>query len=215
MVRPWVDEKSDSIRAILTKDLTIIQTTLQNDFYKRGLEKELSTPWTIATFTPEFDKKLEDFLAAYKKYFLEGFNRAVAAREAVIFKMENNKDANYRLNDFKNKYYNESLSDLVQNISEKNRILEYNGQLFQQINPIFLNPSPKGPLDYRAHFFAPEKNLFGQTISTYTFNMLVIWLMTLILYITLYFELIRKLINSFDKMPGKVNLPKVALPKKK
>ncbi len=210
-----LDEKGDSIRTILTKDLKIIQTTLQNDFYKRGFEKELSAPWTLATFTPEFDKKLEDFLAAYKKFFLEGFNRAVAAREGVIFKMENDKNANYRLNDFKNKYYSESLSDLVQNISEKNRILEYNGQLFQQINPIFLSPTPKGPLDYRAHFFAPEKNLFGQTISTYTFNMLVIWLMTLILYITLYFELIRKLINSFDKVPGKVNLPKVALPKKK
>ncbi|MEO7988582.1 MAG: ATP-binding cassette domain-containing protein [Chryseolinea sp.] len=210
-----IDEKSDSIKAILTKDLNIIQTTLQNDYYKRGFEKELSMQWTLTTFTPEFDKKLEDFLAAYKKFYLEGYNRAVAAREKVIFNLESDKSEDYKLNDYKNRYFNESLADLVQNISEKNRILEYNGQLFQQINPIFLSPNPKGPLDYRAHFFAPEKNLFGQTISTYTFNMLVIWLMTIVLYITLYFELMRKLINSFDKVPGKVNLPKVGLPKKK
>ncbi len=209
------DEKSDSIKAILTKDLNLIQTTLQNDYYKRGLEKELSTSWTLATFTPEFDKKLEDFLTAYKKFYLEGYNRAVTEREKVIFKLENDKSTDYRLNDYKNKYFNESLADLVQNISEKNRILEYNGQLFQQINPIFLSPNPKGPLDYRAHFFAPEKKMFGQIISTYTFNMMVIWLMTIVLYITLYFELMRKLINSFDKVPGKVNLPKVGLPKKK
>jgi hypothetical protein len=210
-----LDEKSDSIKAILTKDLNIIQTTLQNDYYKRGFEKELSMQWTLATFTPEFDKKLEDFLAAYKKFYLEGYNRAVAAREKVIFNLESDKRQDYKLNDYKNRYFNESLADLVQNISEKNRILEYKGQLFQQINPIFLSPNPKGPLDYRAHFFAPEKNLFGQTISTYTFNMMVIWLMTIVLYITLYFELMRKLINSFDKVPGKVNLPKVGLPKKK
>ncbi len=206
-------EKGDSIRSILLKDLNIIQTTLQNDFYKKGIEKDLNTPWTLATFTPEFDKKLEDFLAAYKKFFLVGYNRAVAEREKIIFQME--KGTNYNLNDFKNRYYNESLSDLVQNISEKNRILEYNGQLYQQINPIFLNPNPKSALDYRAHFFAPEKRLFGQSISTYTFNMLVIWFMTLCLYITLYFELIRKVINSFDKVPGKVNLAKIGLPKKK
>lgn len=210
-----LNEKSDSIKAILTKDLNLIQTTLQNDYYKRGLEKELSTPWTLATFTPEFDKKLEDFLTAYKKFYLEGYNRAVTEREKVIFKLENDKSTDYRLNDYKNKYFNESLADLVQNISEKNRILEYNGQLFQQINPIFLSPNPKSPLDYRAHFFAPEKKMFGQIISTYTFNMMVIWLMTIVLYITLYFELMRKLINSFDKVPGKVNLPKVGLPKKK
>ncbi len=209
------DEKSDSIKAILTKDLNLIQTTLQNDYYKRGIEKELSTPWTLATFTPEFDKKLEDFLTAYKKFYLEGYNRAVTEREKVIFKLENDKNTDYKLNDYKNRYFNESLADLVQNISEKNRILEYNGQLFQQINPIFLSPNPKGPLDYRAHFFAPEKKMFGQIISTYTFNMMVIWLMTIVLYITLYFELMRKLINSFDKVPGKVNLPKVGLPKKK
>ncbi len=210
-----LDEKSDSIRAILSKDLMIIQTTLQNDYYKKGIEKELNTPWTLAKFTPEFDKKLEDFLAAYKKYFQSGYNLAVSAREGVIYKMENEKGADYKLNDSKNKYFNESLADLVQNISEKNRILEYNGQLFQQINPIFLSPSPKSPLDYRAHFFAPEKKMFGQTLSTYFFNMLVIWLMTIMLYITLYFELLRKLINSFDNVPGKVSLPKISLPKNK
>jgi hypothetical protein len=43
---------------------------------------------------------------------------------------------------------------------------------------------------------------------------LVIWIMTLFLYATLYFEVLKKLVNSFDKVPGKVSLPKVALPKK-
>ena len=146
---------------MLQKDLTIIQTIIQNDFYKKGFEKELDTDWTLKTFTPEFNKKLEDFFTAYKKFYQDAYNRAVAAREAVIFKLENEKDSNYKLNEYKNKYYNESLADLVKNVSEKERIIEYDGQLFQQINPIFLDPKPNGPLDYRAHFFAPQKNLFG------------------------------------------------------
>ncbi len=61
-------------------------------------------------------------------------------------------------------------------------------------------------MDYRAHFFAPQKNLFGATVSTFLFNNVVIWFMTVLLYVTLYFELLRKLINSFDGLPGKLTL---------
>jgi ABC transport system ATP-binding/permease protein len=103
----------------------------------------------------------------------------------------------------------------VTNISEKNRVLEYEGTLVQQVNPIFLDPIPSGPFDYRAHFFAPKKNLFGAMVSTFWFNVMIIWIMSIFLYITLYFELLKKLVNTFDKMPGKMNLPKVALPKTK
>lgn len=207
--------KSDSLKQIMQKDLTIIETTLKNDYYKRGLEKELSGQWSLENLSPTFNKTLEEFFAAYKKFYQDAYNKAVAAREAVIFKMENEKGTDYNINEYKNKYHNESLADLVKNVSEKERIIEYEGQLFQQINPIFLDPKPVGPLDYRAHFFAPQKNLFGTMVSTFLFNNIIIWVMTLILYITLYFELLRKLINSFDSIPSRLNLGKPAQPKKK
>jgi hypothetical protein len=104
----------------------------------------------------------------------------------------------YTVNDAKNRYYNESLADLVRNVNEKNRILEFDGELIQQINPIYVYPKPKSAMDYRTHFFAPQKNLFGVSVSTFTFNLLVIWMMTIVLYLTLYFELLRKLIQVFD-----------------
>jgi ABC transport system ATP-binding/permease protein len=197
-------EKNDSIQQIIKKDITIIQTILQEDFFKKGLEEDLKTEWAAAKFTPEFDKKLEDFFLVYRQFYQGLYNKAVMAREAVIFKMENEKGSDYNLNEYKNRYYNESLADLVRNISEKERLIEYEGKLYQQINPIFVDPKPAGPLDYRAHFFAPQKNLFGKTVSTFLFNNLVIWLMTALLYLTLYFELLRKLVNSFDGMPGKM-----------
>ena len=108
------------------------------------------------------------------------------------------------MNDLKNRFYNESLADLVKNVSEKERIIEYQGRLYQQINPIFVDPRPDGPLDYRAHFFAPQKNLFGSMVSTFFFNNLIIWLMAVVLYATLYFEWLRKVIISFERVPGKL-----------
>ncbi|HEY0655012.1 MAG TPA: ATP-binding cassette domain-containing protein [Chryseosolibacter sp.] len=215
MIADNLDEKSDSARQVLEYKLNVIRNTLKNDFYKKGLETvDLNTHWTLAQFTPAFDKKLEDFFASYKKFYQDIYNKAVAAREKAIVARENQPD-DYNFNTYKDLYFNESLSDLVTNISEKNRVLEYEGTLVQQLNPIFLDPIPSGPFDYRAHFFAPKKNLLGAMVSTYWFNVMVIWIMSIFLYVTLYFELLKKFVNSFDKVPGKMNLPKVTLPKTK
>ncbi len=210
-----VGTKSDSLKNVMAKDLKIIQSVIRADYFKKGLEKDLGVEWTVEKFSPEFNKQLEDFFVAYKRFYQDAYNKAVAAREGVIYKYENEKGSGYRLNEYKNRYYNESLADLVKNVSEKDRIVEYDGHLIQQINPIFLDPKPNGPLDYRAHFFAPQKNLAGATVSTFLFNNLVIWVMTVLLYITLYFELLRKLIGSFDRLPGKMSTSKSTLPKKK
>lgn len=207
--------KNDSIRQIMQKDLTIIETTIKNDYYKRGLEKELQTEWKVENLSAPLNKTMEDFFASYKKFYQDAYNKAVASREAVIFKMENEKGSDYNINQYKNQYFNESLADLVKNVSEKERIIEYRSRLFQQINPIFLDPRPTGPLDYRAHFFAPQKNLFGSVVSTFLFNNIIIWIMTVMLYITLYFEVLRKLINSLDGLPTKMNLGKPGQPKNK
>lgn len=207
-------EKNDSIQRLVQKELSVIQTTLSVDFYKKGIEAELATPWTIKTFTPDFNKKLEEFLAAYKKFYQDAYNKSVAAKEAQMASLENEEGSDYNLNKFKDSYYNESLADLVKNVDEKERIIEFEGRLIQQINPVFVDPVPDGPLDYRAHFFAPKKNLFGTMVSTFLFNLMVVWIMTLILYVTLYFELLRKLIDSFDKMPS-FSFPKMGGSKKK
>jgi hypothetical protein len=113
------------------------------------------------------------------------------------------------INREKNKYYNESLADLVKNINTKERLLEYNGKLIQQINPIFQETNSSNPMDYRTAFFLPQKNFAGISIDTYWFNLLVIWMMALLLYLALYFEWLRNLIDLFGKVtiPNKVTIP--------
>ena len=211
-------DKNDSIRAIMQKDLSIIRESIKDDYFKKGLEGiNTSVEWDIKNYTPGVDAKLEAFLAGFKKYYQEAYNAVVSRREKMVFELESNKAANYDLNEYKNKYFNESLADLVQNISEKNRILEFDGQLIQQLNPIFMDPKPTWIGDYRAHFYSPEKNFFGFQMSTFLFNMIIIWLMTLVLYIALYFEWLRKAIKLFENVSfsDKVKLPKAVSSKKK
>jgi hypothetical protein len=47
----------------------------------------------------------------------------------------------------------------------------------------------------RTHFFSPAKPFLGRLFDTYWYNMIVIWLLTIFLYIALYFEWLKKLIN--------------------
>jgi ABC-type multidrug transport system ATPase subunit len=209
-----IADKNDSVRQLLQKDLTIIQTALAEDEkFESGLKKELATPWTLQIFTNEFNTKLEEDLKRFKDFYLDRFNRAVTAKDNQAFELQKNSD--YNLNDFKNKYYNEKLADLVKNVAEKDRIIEFDGKLIQQINPVFQAPDMNSPLNYRAPFFLPEKNLFGARVSTFWFDIMVIWVMTVMLYVTLYFELLRKLVNAFENVSGKGDKVKGNEPKKK
>lgn len=120
-------------------------------------------------------------------------------KEQMINTLENK--SNHHLNHLKDNYYNESLSDLVRNVNTKNRILEVHGKLIPKIELIYFNPvDVKDPMDYRTHLFSPTKHLFGISISTFIFNLLAIWILTLFCYMALYFDLLKKLIDTFHKL---------------
>jgi len=105
------------------------------------------------------------------------------------------------VNKLKDNYFNESLSDLVRNATAKKRIIDANGYLAPKTDYIYFRPVPmKGALDYRAHFFAPEKQLAGNYYDTFKFNIFVIWVAGFFLYILLYFDLLRKLLNIFGRV---------------
>lgn len=211
-----IQSKDDSVKQIIAYNLELIRTSIKDESFKKGLEKiDFNTPWTASMFTPAFNGALETYFDEYKAYYQGIYNKADAASERLTFDLE--KDGDFKVYLAKNKYYNESLADLVKNVSTKSRLLEHDGELVQQINPIFADPKPKGLLDYRAQFFSPTKNLLGVQVDTFIFNILVIWLTSLVFYVTLYFELLRKLINSFGQvnLPNKLALPKMNFKKKK
>ena len=68
-------------------------------------------------------------------------------------------------------------------------------EILQKKDPIFMDPlSDVG----RAHFYAPYKNIKGFHINTFTFNLIIIWLGAAILYYTLVFDILRKLLQIID-----------------
>ena len=193
---------NDSVVRIMDKNLGLLRNNIQEETYGKDLPWKAQANWTLAGFTPEFNVQIETFLSGYKKHYQDIYNHAVKAREELIALGESEPESGYEVTRYKNLYYNESLAELLTNISEKNRIIEYEGKLVQQVDPVFLDPKPVHALDYRAHFFAPQKNFLGNLVPTYWFNILVIWVMTLVLYGTLYIELFRKIVSALMLRDG-------------
>jgi ABC-type multidrug transport system ATPase subunit len=95
---------------------------------------------------------------------------------------------------------NGQLLDVVKNIGTKKRIIVYNDQLIQKYDPVYQKPIPNGILDYRAHLYSPEKHFMGYTFNTFYFNLIVIWIMSLLLFISLYFDLLKSTIDKSSKL---------------
>lgn len=102
--------------------------------------------------------------------------------------------------DVKDHSFNESLDEIVRNLNTKARIEEHEGRLVQNLDPIYKDPKPSHLLDYRAHLFAPKKHFAGSFYETYNFNILVIWLMSMLLYLTLYFDVFKKIIDTLGNV---------------
>jgi hypothetical protein len=96
--------------------------------------------------------------------------------------------------------YNENLANYVLNRLATNKIYDSDDRLIQKADPIFMPPGSKYG---RAHFFAPYKQIGSFKIGTLVFNMLVLWLMVFLLFVTLYYNILKRFIRFLESL----NLP--------
>jgi ABC-type multidrug transport system ATPase subunit len=144
-------------------------------------------------FTSSTADVVSNYLTALDKYYGEKFQKISRQKENYFnFYLDRDPDAYNHLRD---RYQNEGVSDIVRKVYEKNKILEYDHQLVQHYDPIYYDPFVGSIFTLRTHFFSPEKPFLGKLYDTYWYNMIVIWLLTLFLYMALYFEWLKKLIN--------------------
>ncbi|MRR22509.1 ATP-binding cassette domain-containing protein, partial [bacterium] len=144
--------------------------------------------------TPESIAAARDYIERVRKYYIDISRRTVEARDQVIMAYEQTDRQAFIM--LKKQYTNESLEEFVRNDNEKDKIKRYRDRLYQNYDQIFFDPVH--PL-VKAHFYAPRKQLFGLYAGTLKVNTAVIWLMTLCLYIMLYFRVLHRILDSSEK----------------
>ena len=141
--------------------------------------------------------KVKDFLDVLKAEYAVKFSEANTIKDNKINNALKTAETAALFTEVKKGNYNESLSDLVKKLDSKNRIMEYKGKLLQVLDPVFLNPDLTGrsAIDYRTHLYSPKKPFFGKLFETFTFNIFVIWIMTILFFVSLYVNFLKKILE--------------------
>ena len=161
-------------------------------------EKDLLKAFNEVQKTEQLDKKyIFSELNRYQKLLTKKFSRISELTDQKKKEIDKTaKSISLSIKSVKTQYQNDQLKDLVRNISAKNRVIEYNNKLIQKYDPIYRIPEPSNALDYRAHLYAPKKHLLNRSYDTFYFNLIVIWIMSLILFVCLYFGVLRKVVTK-------------------
>ena len=136
------------------------------------------------------------YLEALKEHYNEIFQAKNQQRDAIVNHLVATQPRLYEAK--RNTYHNESITDLATKAFEKNKILLFKDELVQQYDPVYRDPVPTSALDIRSHFLAPRKHLLGHFFDTFWFDLAMIWVMSLVLYVSLHIEFLRRMGNLFS-----------------
>jgi ABC-type multidrug transport system ATPase subunit/uncharacterized tellurite resistance protein B-like protein len=142
-------------------------------------------------------RNVQKFLITLRQYYGIRNAKATEDKEKLILAMTKTPEQKEEFERKRLKYQNESVNRLVENSTDPMRIVEWHSELVQKIYPIYFEDHrPAYHFDFRENFYVPQKHFMGRKFDTLYFNIAIIWLMTIILYITLYFEALKKLVHA-------------------
>ncbi len=154
----------------------------------------------IGKFDSTVHTATSEFLATLKQYYANKMASASEKKEKLIEDMTSTPEKEKGFEDFKRTYVNQAITEAVKNRNTPVRIVEYKGKLVQRIYPIYEDEhKPANCFDFSANLYQPTKYFIGKTFDTLMFNVGVIWFMTALLFITLYFEVLRWIISFFER----------------
>ncbi len=191
----------------VTESFEVLKSEILNEEKSLGLREDQYYSGLSQLNLEEFNKEIHDetleFLEKLKATYARIHDKATAAKEVAVNELAKQGGGVEAVQALKSNYHNEAIADLVKNQNDATRILEKDNRYFQKIYPVYMNPSPSHTLDFRTEFYVPVKHFAGNYIDTFWFNLAVIWSMTILLMITLYFDVLRKIIESLEKLFGK------------
>lgn len=193
--------RPEADKAKVEESLNILQHEINQVLQIIGkhqfLEVALLQP---ATFDSAVYHKTRTFLMQLKQFYTNQATAAVKEREKKMHALRDLLGGEKEYEKFRQSYQNEAITVLVKNQDEPQRIIESRGRLIQKIYPIYKEPEPDHLIDFDAQFYLPEKHFLRNSIDTFYFNLAVIWGMSLILYVLLYFDVLRRFLNRLENI---------------
>ncbi len=145
-------------------------------------------------------KEIRNYFRDINRLYIKVYNKISDNRDKIIRDFQRTPEDKERFIQLKRDYNNDRLTEFVENSNDVVRIIEYKGNLYQKIDPVYMDPEHRF---VQAHFYAPRKQVFGKYYSTFWVNTCVIWFMTLVFYLILYFRGLKKFLDFMEQLSSK------------
>ncbi len=188
----WAIEHHDKDHLAIQEQILKVNLKALAAYAGLPLQNFIDTTSYTATTYPKVETYLDSvhqvLRTSYRKYQqhkdkrLQELTLELGSKEAVFHLKQNN--------------FNEALAKWVLK-KQETKLIEQNGfRYVRKKEPIYMAPRYKNG---GAHLFAPFKFIGKLKISTPLFNMLFVWACTALLFVTLYFDLLRGLIHYVER----------------
>jgi hypothetical protein len=190
---------NEAQREVVEKDFRVLKNEIRKELRNNEQIKfEYIDKLDLASVSTTVLEETRDYLNRIKQYNIKLYNKYSDEKDQLISSLQKNEEGRKDYFRIKREYDNETLTEFVTNSSVmEERIIEYKDQLFQKVNPIYIDPQNKF---IKAHFYAPRKQIFGNYFSTFGINVIVLWCFTVLLYAILYYRLLKKLLDLIEQI---------------
>jgi ABC-type multidrug transport system ATPase subunit len=149
-------------------------------------------------------KEYNEYVSSEARIYLDSLKtvfrqkgKIITADRDTLYKRISAKMGENRFVRLKDKNYNENLANIVLNRLATNKIYDAGDRLIQKADPVFMRPLSRTG---RAHFYAPYKQLGNLKINTLIFNIAAIWVMSMVLFVTLYYNVLKRFVRLLESL---------------
>ncbi len=136
------------------------------------------------------------YLEVVRDYYREKEREATQMREKTYDQLIDSLGSENSFYRIEKQYFNDKLAELVVN-RDIRLFKEVNHELVRKAAPIYMYPISRTG---RAHFYSPVKIIANHELETLWFNVFVIWFSSMLFYLLLAYDALRKLIDWSEKV---------------
>ncbi|HEU5291115.1 MAG TPA: ATP-binding cassette domain-containing protein, partial [Cyclobacteriaceae bacterium] len=193
----WRNPKNEQ----MTNSLTLLKNEIDYELKDIGRD---NFPDIDKLVIGKFDSTVYNssmkFLSSLKQFYLIRQNKAMREKENIVSELTSSPEKLQAYNELRDRYQNKAVASQVKSLLTPNKIVEYDGRLYQKVYSIYFDDhKPAHIFDFSGSLFQPTKHFAGRYYDTLYFNITIIWCMTLFFFITLYFDLLKKFILLFEQ----------------
>lgn len=182
----------------LSKNLSILKNEIRKiNKYLNWKNPSFVDSLSLKFYSDNINGTLMRYLENTERHFVSLYNKGIAERDSLYDSYVAKFGERDKFFAFKQKYYNKQVANIVTNNNEFIEFQVYNGEFERLKDAVFRLPESNFG---RSHFYAPYKRFSNFLIDSFVFNLLVIWVFTGMMFVFLYFDVLRKILAYFETL---------------